>query len=304
MIDFLKNGSGIHIKEKNKGKFTSWCGGKVTSECIAKGKRSSNPTIRKRATFADNARHFKHRLGGSIVEAFKLYSEGFKKGGTIKTANARKWKHESGGILRFLQEGGTTPKKGLFKKVGNSISNFLGTEGGQQLLQFGLNSLLGSNSPESNQAEMSLASLEMQKAQEKQNNTQKAFEMSQQILNNSKDSENPNAFGGVYAQILPYKLKNMLDQNIDSNYYKQEALLKQQSNNNQNNSYLISALSDGLFSLLKTPSKSNYTNEVRLYNSTLQPKLSTNTYVSNTTLTPGLGTYYTPLSNVNKFYSL
>lgn len=72
MLEFLKNGSGIHIKEKNKGKFTSYCGGKVTNECIQKGKNSSNPAIRKRATFADNARHFKHRLGGSIVEAFKL----------------------------------------------------------------------------------------------------------------------------------------------------------------------------------------------------------------------------------------
>lgn len=71
-LDFLKNGSGIHIKKENRGKFTDYCGGKVTSECIAKGKNSSNPAIRKRATFADNARHFKHRLGGSIVEAFKL----------------------------------------------------------------------------------------------------------------------------------------------------------------------------------------------------------------------------------------
>jgi hypothetical protein len=34
LIDFLKNGSGIHIKEENKGKFTSYCGGKVTNECI------------------------------------------------------------------------------------------------------------------------------------------------------------------------------------------------------------------------------------------------------------------------------
>jgi hypothetical protein len=34
ILEFLKNGSGIHIKEKNKGKFTSYCGGKVTDECI------------------------------------------------------------------------------------------------------------------------------------------------------------------------------------------------------------------------------------------------------------------------------
>ena len=72
ILEFLKNGSGIHIKKKNRGKFTSYCGGKVTDECIQKGKNSSDPAVRKRATFADNARHFKHRFGGSIVEAFKL----------------------------------------------------------------------------------------------------------------------------------------------------------------------------------------------------------------------------------------
>ena len=59
--------SGIHIKKANRGKFTDYCGGKVTSECIAKGKRSPNPTIRKRATFAANARRWKHQYGGKIV---------------------------------------------------------------------------------------------------------------------------------------------------------------------------------------------------------------------------------------------
>lgn len=48
--------SGIKIKKKNKGLFTKYCGGNVTAECIAKGKRSKNSKIRKRATFADNAR--------------------------------------------------------------------------------------------------------------------------------------------------------------------------------------------------------------------------------------------------------
>lgn len=50
----------IHIKKENRGKFTDYCGGKVTSECIARGKRSSNPVIRKRATFAANARRWNH----------------------------------------------------------------------------------------------------------------------------------------------------------------------------------------------------------------------------------------------------
>ena len=71
-INYLKNGgevkrllkkggkNKIHIKKKNRGKFTEYCGGKVTSECIQRGKNSSNPAIRKRATFAANARKWKH----------------------------------------------------------------------------------------------------------------------------------------------------------------------------------------------------------------------------------------------------
>lgn len=56
LIHILKKGGRIHIKKKNRGKFTEYCGGKVTEECIAKGKKSKDPKIRKRATFAANAR--------------------------------------------------------------------------------------------------------------------------------------------------------------------------------------------------------------------------------------------------------
>lgn len=55
-LKMMKAGSKIHIKKANRGKFTEYCGGKVTNECIAKGKNSPNPTIRKRATFAANVR--------------------------------------------------------------------------------------------------------------------------------------------------------------------------------------------------------------------------------------------------------
>jgi len=51
----------IYIDPKNKGTFTAWCKrqgyGGVTEKCIQKGKRSKNPTTRKRATFAYNSRH-------------------------------------------------------------------------------------------------------------------------------------------------------------------------------------------------------------------------------------------------------
>lgn len=57
-IEQFKSGGKIHIKKKNRGKFTEYCGGKVTNECIARGKASSNPAIRKRATFAANSRRW------------------------------------------------------------------------------------------------------------------------------------------------------------------------------------------------------------------------------------------------------
>ena len=59
-IECFKKGGGIHIKKSNKGLFTKYCNGKVTQECIQRGKHSSNPKIRKRATFADNVRKWKH----------------------------------------------------------------------------------------------------------------------------------------------------------------------------------------------------------------------------------------------------
>jgi hypothetical protein len=56
-----KKGGKIYIKPENRGKFTEYCGGKVTAACIARGKRSPDPKIRKRATFAQNARKWNHK---------------------------------------------------------------------------------------------------------------------------------------------------------------------------------------------------------------------------------------------------
>lgn len=66
-LNTFAEGGKIHIKPENRGKFTEYCGGKVTSECIAKGKRSSDPAIRKRATFAANARKWHHAFGGDLL---------------------------------------------------------------------------------------------------------------------------------------------------------------------------------------------------------------------------------------------
>ena len=80
--NIAKDGGGIHIKEKNKGKFTEYCGGKVTEACIRKGKNSSNPTTRKRATFAQNARNWNafggwlNTQGGDFTNGVTFIDEG------------------------------------------------------------------------------------------------------------------------------------------------------------------------------------------------------------------------------------
>ena len=77
-IPINKKGSKIKIKKQNKGKFTDYCGGKVTQECINRGKNSSSATIRKRATFADNVRKWKHQEGGKVNR--------FQDGGVMSTS--------------------------------------------------------------------------------------------------------------------------------------------------------------------------------------------------------------------------
>lgn len=58
--------SKIRIKKENRGKFTDYCGGKVTQDCIDKAKKSGNKKLVKRATFAENARKWKHQNGGVL----------------------------------------------------------------------------------------------------------------------------------------------------------------------------------------------------------------------------------------------
>lgn len=65
-IELYKKGHKIHIKKQNRGKFTEYCGGNVTDACIQRGKNSPDPKIRRRATFAANARTWKHQQGGTV----------------------------------------------------------------------------------------------------------------------------------------------------------------------------------------------------------------------------------------------
>lgn len=71
-IPYFKQGNKIHIKEKNKGKFTEYCGGEVTNECIQRAKKSKNPKLRKRAIFVENSRSWKHAKGGQLIPKHKI----------------------------------------------------------------------------------------------------------------------------------------------------------------------------------------------------------------------------------------
>lgn len=67
IIEMFKKGR-ILIKKKNQGKFTDYCNGKVTQDCIDKAKKSGNKKLIKRAVFAENARKWKHQFGGMISD--------------------------------------------------------------------------------------------------------------------------------------------------------------------------------------------------------------------------------------------
>ena len=86
-------------------RFTSYCGGKVTNECIRKAKASGNPTLVKRATFAQNSRRWKHEDGGEIK-----YSDPLRR--IIK-------KHQTGGTTTF----GQTIVNGALNLIKTSTDN-------------------------------------------------------------------------------------------------------------------------------------------------------------------------------------
>ena len=108
VIDFLKKGSGIHIKKENRGKFTDYCGGKVTSACIQKGKNSLDPAVRKRATFAANARKWKHQWGGNIRTQEEVNA--------INNSNKNKAK----GLFKGMISGNILP---TMENIGNMIGS-------------------------------------------------------------------------------------------------------------------------------------------------------------------------------------
>lgn len=121
-VPSLKKGSGIHIKAENKGKFKDYCGGEVTDECIQRGKNSSNSTTKKRAIFADNARHFKHESGAKIHKPNGHRS--VLDNGWIPTKELKK-KHK---LVSFNQsgtvKGGLQPSRNWDKTLAGKLINY------------------------------------------------------------------------------------------------------------------------------------------------------------------------------------
>jgi flagellum-specific peptidoglycan hydrolase FlgJ len=68
---------GIKIKKSHQGRFTDYCGGKVTDVCIQKAKNSGNASLKKQAVFAENARAWKHQKGGTLqpLDLGKFFAE-------------------------------------------------------------------------------------------------------------------------------------------------------------------------------------------------------------------------------------
>ena len=98
LLKIPKAKRGIHIKKSHEGRFTAYCGGNVTSKCIASGKRSPNPKVRKMSTFA---------------------------------ANSRRWKHQEGGLLSMSQTGGKTPFELMqerYEKQSKQITDYANNE--------------------------------------------------------------------------------------------------------------------------------------------------------------------------------
>ena len=200
ILEFLKNGSGIHIKEKNKGKFTSYCGGKVTDECIQKGKNSSNPAIRKRATFAANARKWKHKEGGKA----------FVNGVSILDSNPDAYKYVKKKLKKH-QEGGKTS---FWKNIGNWVSKNQDAIKGIANIGSQLYSTIGGTKKaadfSSNYDEATKANIKAMTEQQRAKNKKEAGIQAAQFISYLQQQNPDNHYGELDLQQITQKIADSL----------------------------------------------------------------------------------------------
>lgn len=113
-----KKGNKIHIKKSHEGSFTEYCGGKVTDECIQKGKNSPNAKIRKRATFAQNARKWKHAQGGIIKFQPGGFFNNVVKGAQDIVGDTKLWMQQKGISTNAILNTG----KDFISGIGNAVA--------------------------------------------------------------------------------------------------------------------------------------------------------------------------------------
>lgn len=215
MIRFLKNGSGIHIKESQKGSFTKYCKGKVTNECIQKGKNSPDPKIRKKATFAANARKWKHKDGGTI----KKFAQGNK--------------------VNFWQGFGNFLNSNVGQGLMNIGTNFLSTQAQNKQIEGEAEALKAQNEYNAQEA---VAQLQRQSQQEANQMYQQWAQNYQQGLTQDQPSDIVAKHLGYkkYSQNLASQQQNLKNQNaaVDAQAQSQKAA--------QNTNFWSSTIQSGL----------------------------------------------------------
>lgn len=215
MIRFLKNGSGIHIKESQKGSFTKYCKGKVTNECIQKGKNSPDPKIRKKATFADNARKWRHKDGGTI----KKFAQGNK--------------------VNFWQGFGNFLNSNVGQGLMSIGTNFLSTQAQNKQVEGEAEALKAQNEYNAQEA---VAQLQRQSQQEANQMYQQWAQNYQQGLTQDQPSDIVAKHFGYkkYSQNLASQQQNLKNQNaaIDAQAQSQKAA--------QNANFWSSTIQSGL----------------------------------------------------------
>lgn len=232
MVFKFKKGSKIHIKESQKGSFTKYCKGKVTNECIQKGKNSPNPKIRKKAVFAANSRKWKHKDGG------KAFIEGVN----VLDSNPKAYKYFKDKLKIKKAQDGTK-----FQQAMTKVGDFLKSDNGQNLISAGQNILEGIKQ-QKQIGKMQRSFNEQNKAyrktleQQALNNNDIDKQVQMEITNNS-DPENTNSMGGsVVRGNLAWKFRNQALQNaqsainneIEKQQYDQNRYLQNLENKAQN----------------------------------------------------------------------
>ena len=96
-IQLMKKGSGIHIKKANRGKFTEYCGGKVTNECMNLAEGFIQPPLQEEVLLNIINSHLKIKksldrlyennkeLSRSLYQLNVLYNTSSQFAGTLNT---------------------------------------------------------------------------------------------------------------------------------------------------------------------------------------------------------------------------